>query len=495
MTHFSVAALVVLGVSSVVAPAQSHRAGELNLEPYSFRTYDGRTHPAELGHLWVQVDRSAHSKGLIQLGFVRLRSTAQEPRSPIVFLPGGPGIPGTVLGAVPVYYELLDKLRTLSDVILLDQRGIGTSSPNTICPEEAAPPTDVFTAEASFRSAFIARAAECAVYWRAKGVSLESFSTASSAEDLEDLRRAMGANKLSLLAHSYGTALALEYARRHEENVDRMVLAGVEGPDEALQMPSVFDFGLRRISDLAASSPLQKAFPDTYDEFQRVTNGLDGAPMKLRIRSAKANQDVDISVGAAVVQFIVKDMLSNGRKVGQVPALVYSLAQHDPSHIKEAVQDLYNNLASGFTAMQFAVLCSDGWSGGRRQLALEEARHSVFADLSFFHLDAELCDRIGIKAEPGDLLLPLWSSAHVLLISGTLDSNTPPFQAQRVLWGLPHGDFVSVENGFHETLPSETVQALVVEYLGGAVVSTKTVEFAPPSFVSISQAAAMQANH
>lgn len=37
------------------------------------------------------------------------------------------------------------------------QRGICASLPNTICPEEAAPPLDVLAAEASFRSAFIAR--------------------------------------------------------------------------------------------------------------------------------------------------------------------------------------------------------------------------------------------------------------------------------------------------------------------------------------------------
>jgi pimeloyl-ACP methyl ester carboxylesterase len=347
MTYSSVAAIVMLGVSSVLTLAQTHHAGELSLEPYSFRTYDGHAHPAELGHLWVQEDRSAASKGLIQVGFVRLRSTAQKPRSPIVFLPGGPGIPGSVLGAVPVYYELLEKLRALSDVILFDQRGIGASSPNTTCPEGAAPPADVFATESNFRKALVARATECAAYWRAKGLNLESFSTAASVEDLEDLRRAIGADKLSLLAHSYGTALALEFVRRHEEHVDRGVLAGVEGPDESLQLPSVVDFALRRLSDLAASSPSHDSFPDTYQEFQRVTSDLDRDPIKVRIRSAKNNQDMDLSVGSVLVRFVVRGMLGNGRRAGQAPALVYSLTRRDPSLVKDAAQDLYNSLTTG----------------------------------------------------------------------------------------------------------------------------------------------------
>lgn len=485
------AALVLLGVSSALTAAQSHTAREMHLDPYSFRTYDGQSHPAELGHLWVMQDRSDPAKGLIELAFVRLRSSADKPLPPVVFLPGGPGIPGTVLGAVPVYYELLDKLRAFSDVILLDQRGIGMSSPNTACPEGAAPPPDVFATEATFRNALIARATACAAYWRAKGMNSKSLSTAESAEDLDDLRHALGADKLNLLAHSYGTTLALEFIRRHEDRVDRTVLAGVEGPDESLQMPLTFDFALRRVSALAASSS-KEAHPDTYEEFEGVIRELSHKPLIVRVRDAKTKQDVDLNVGPAVAQFVVKDMLPNGRKVSQIPALIDSLARRDPSLIKANVEDLYNGLSSGFTAMQFAVACSDGWSSGRRQLAKEQAFHSVFGDVPFMQLDSKLCTSMGIEPEKSSSLLPFWSSAHMLLIAGTLDSNTPPFQAEQLLEGFPNGQMIIVKNGFHETLPSPDVQALVVEFLSGRDVSTTTVEFAPPVFAPIGQAAGQQ---
>jgi len=483
MMHPLSAALFALTLSSALMSAQSAAVGDLHLEPYSFRTYDGNTHPAELGHLEVLQDRGIPAKGLIQVGFVRLRSTAQKPGSPIVFLPGGPGIPGTVLGAVPVYYELLEKLQAEADVILFDQRGIGTSLPNTACPDGTVPPVDVFAKEMNFRRALVNRAVECGSYWRAKGVSLESFNTAESADDLDDLRRALGADKISILAHSYGTALALEFVRHREEHVDRLVLAGVEGPGESLQMPLVFDLALRRISDFAASDSQAKgAFPNTYHEFELVTHELDREPLAVRIRDARTKQDIDIKVGPVVAQFVVKEMLPNGRRVGQLPALVYSLARRDSSLIKPAVEDLYNGLASGFTAMQFSVACSDGWSLGRRQDALDQAPHSVFGDIPFVHLDPELCDRIGVKARAPASRLPLWSPAHALLINGSLDGNSPPFQAEEVLWGFPNAEYVSVKNGFHETLPSQAVQALVVEFFGGRDVSMTEIQFPPPSF-------------
>jgi pimeloyl-ACP methyl ester carboxylesterase len=485
--------LILLVGLPLAAHSQSHHAGDLTLEPYSFRTFDGSDHPAELGHLWVRENRRGPSDRLIQIAFVRLRSSAQKPRSPVVFLPGGPGIPGIAMARVPVYYELFQKLQSLSDVILPDQRGIGMSSPNTQCPEARSPPPDVFAKESGFQDLLIARAHACADYWLAQGIDLASFNTAASADDLEDLRRALGAARLSLLAHSYGTSLALEAVKRYGEHLDRVVLSGIEGPDHALQMPLVFDFALRKLSlSAATSSKVRNAFPDTYQEFQRVLDRLKREPLTVHVRSGSAKQEVDLRVGAFLLQFAIKSMLPNGRKADRIPALVYSLANGDTSLLTGIVQDLYNGLTSGYTAMQFAVMCSDGWSNSRRQLAQEQAAHSVFADVPFFQHDARLCSGVSATRPASDSLLPIWSSVPTLLISGTLDGNTPVYQAEEVLWGLANGGSVVVENGFHETLPSSEVQAIVTEFFSGAEVKRRIVQFAPLNFLTIEEAKTSQ---
>src|SRR5687767_5748663 len=110
-----------VAIGNVAAKAQETHAGRIVIEPYTYRTYDGREHPAELGKLSVRESRTGKSGRLIQLSFVRLRSTAAQPSFPIIFLAGGPGIPGIGLGQVPVYFNLFERLREVSDVILLDQ--------------------------------------------------------------------------------------------------------------------------------------------------------------------------------------------------------------------------------------------------------------------------------------------------------------------------------------------------------------------------------------
>jgi pimeloyl-ACP methyl ester carboxylesterase len=117
-------------IAVLPAFSQQPRRGEVTFEPYTLTTYDGRSHPAELGHLWVPENRHRNSDRLIEIAFIRLKSSAPRPGSPIVYLSGGPGIPASGMGRVPVYYGLFEKLRQIADVILLDQRGSGMSSPN-----------------------------------------------------------------------------------------------------------------------------------------------------------------------------------------------------------------------------------------------------------------------------------------------------------------------------------------------------------------------------
>jgi hypothetical protein len=89
---------------------------------------------------------------------------------------------------------------------------------------------------------------------------------------------------------------------------------------------------------------------------------------------------------------------------------------------------------------------------------------------------------------PSNSFLPFWSAVPALLVSGTLDSNSPGFQADEVLWGLANGESVLVENGFHETLPAPDVQAVVTEFLSGASVGRRVLQLPPLGFLTIEAA-------
>src|SRR5262249_13853206 len=85
-----------------------------------------------------------------------------------------------------------------------------------------------------------------------------------NADDIEDLRRALGYPKIRLWGVSYGTLLGLTALRRHEATIDRMILTGLLGPDQARgYLPSVVQDQLVKVDRLFKADPeVNKLMPD-----------------------------------------------------------------------------------------------------------------------------------------------------------------------------------------------------------------------------------------
>jgi pimeloyl-ACP methyl ester carboxylesterase len=483
--------LLWLSARGPAAVAQSGRAGQLAVEPYSFRTFDGKEHPAELGRLWVRENRDGNSGRLIQLAFVRLKSTAASPGSPIIFLAGGPGAPGIGMGRVPVYFRLFDRLREVSDVILLDQRGLGMSSPDLQCPATPVP-ADVFENADKWLRVLTDKSRSCAEYWRARGVEVAAYTNDASADDLDDLRRALGAERVSLIGHSYGTVLAQAAVRRHGKQLDRVVFAATEGRDNLLNLPSVWDALIRTLSYFAsADAAVNKFAPDMETLYRRVLDKLERSPLTLTVTDAQTKRQVQIRVGKIGLQWLVRNGMSDARNYAWLPALLHATDQGDYSLLTRYLEPLYQDF-QGRSPMANAVDCSVGWSAERLAQARRETPGALFSNVNL-QRTAEICKAVGVTGVGAAAQPRLWSTLPALFISGTLDTNTPPFQAEEVRWGFPNSTHLIVENGGHETLPSSEVQTVVVDFFKGQDVRGRAVSFERPRFLTVEEAKARPA--
>ena len=180
--------------------------------------------------LEVPVDWNHPDGEKITLGMTRHRAGSPEKKvGSLVYNPGGPGGAGSVsaiaqaLGLAPYSNATAEYY----DVIGLDPRGIGMSTPVKCDPELYNKRVTLFPSnEEEFNSMVAANKALGESCRDKTGALFFHLDTTSAAHDLEAVRQALGEDKLNWIGLSYGTMLGAAYAELYPNNVGRMVLDG-----------------------------------------------------------------------------------------------------------------------------------------------------------------------------------------------------------------------------------------------------------------------------
>jgi len=219
-------------------------------------------------------------------------------------------------------------MREIGDVIALDQRGTGNSLPNVGCSETLVfPPGQAITRETAITQ-FIELSRKCAARLTQQGVDLAGYSTNESADDIEDLRKALGAEKISLWAISYGTHLALATIKRHEKGIDRTILAGTEGPQQTLKLPSNTQKHLEHLDRmLKTDAELGKQIPSLLDLMKTVLEKVDREPVTVEITDAKTKKKTNVVLNKFILQLVT--MLAFGSNERFIPAGYYAMSRGD----------------------------------------------------------------------------------------------------------------------------------------------------------------------
>lgn len=409
----------------------------------------GSSLPVDEGRLVVPANRSGTSSATLTLRFVRFRSTAATPGAPIVFLAGGPGDAGTrALRGMPI--AILDALRAIADVIAFDQRGTGLSEPlNARCYSMVEVPRDRAADPGTMLMARQQQVAGCLLEAPRRGVDVLGLTTVESAHDLEALRLALGARKLSLLAGSYGTHLALATARLHPDAIDRMALAGVEGPDDTFKRPALVEEVVRRIG-LARR-------PTLLDDLRLLKSRLAADAGRLTLPGGAV-----VVVGAWDLQRWLAESLDNVREIDAMLAAIPAMLQGDYTVLgRWAFGD---RLTKPTNLMNLAMDCASYASTQRLAMIRREADSTVVGDAINFPMPG-LCEVPGLPRLPEAYRAPLRSKVPALLVSGTFDGRTPVQNAVEVARGMPNARSLVIEGASHGLFQEERAMQAILAFL------------------------------
>jgi pimeloyl-ACP methyl ester carboxylesterase len=472
----------LLIICTVTISAQP-KAGALKIKPYTFENEKKEKVEAEFGTLLVPENRSNPQSNLIELAFVRFKSTAKNPGPPIVYLAGGPGGSG-IFTAQGSRFPLFMALRDVADVIAFDQRGTGYSKPNLGCFDRLVLPLDV----APTREAAIKELREnsqgCISYWRdIQRVDLTGYNTNESADDLEDLRKALGANQISLWTISYGTHLAFATMRRHPKSIHRAILAGTEGPDHTYKLPSNIQKHLEDLAAVMKADPeIGKEIPDFLGLMKSVFDRLDAQPETVEITDPQTKVKVKVIVSKFVMQYIVANNIGT-TVTARFPALFYRASKGD---FTNPAQVWLSQSRSGIgSAMSYMMDCASGQTAARRERIAREAKGTLLEDIFNFPFP-DVCEEWKAPDLGDEFRAPLRSDVPVLFISGTLDARTPISNAEEYRTGFANSTHIIIEGAVHSDplfLSSPKIKEGMMEFLRGQPVTNTKISAAPMKFV------------
>jgi len=457
----------------------SYPAPTLTFEPYTFAAFNGTKVEAERGFFEVPENRNDPASRKIRIGFVRFPATTPNPGPPIVYLAGGPGASGvgTAQGA---RFPIFMALREQGDVIALDQRGIGLSRSLVPC----LPSSDIAAPTTLTRDATIAYYRDglkhCFDRWTSNGADIDGYTTLQNAHDIEDLRRALGAPKLNLWGISYGSHLGLTFMKYHPGSVSRAVLAGIEGLDETVKLPSETDAYFARVQAVIDADPRAKAiYPDLAAMMRRVHARLDETPASIAITPAGASTPVTVTFDGFAIQLLASSMIADPGSAARLPDFYLTLDRGDYTRAASMLHGQFLARPQLFNGMPEAMDLASGVSPARMTRLEAEFRTALLGDA----LNFPMPHVAGIRPEldlGDDFRAPFASTIPTLFISGTLDGRTYPAEAAATVAGFSHGARLIVENGGHNIYEADTRigEAVAAWFRGESVPAA--IRFEPP---------------
>jgi len=480
---FMMLQIVVLLASSFGSPGvEAESPPSIRWEPYSATGSDRQPIEGELGRITVPENRGLTDGAKIEIAFVRFRTKDPKPGPSIVYFAGGPGASGVEYCVRPATGRML-RLLDHHDVIGIDQRGTGLSRPNL---EEGGPftwelPLDRPVTRDEVITAWTKAVERSAAYWKERGVDLASYHTEASADDADDVRRALGIEKVITWGESYGTHLSIAYLRRHGAHVDRSAMFRVEGPDQTWKYPSTTQRHLERLGALVAADPgFAEELPDLVGTVKSLLAKLVKEPAILATSASDASP---ITVGPLDFQIWLAGRLGLAFEFRDVPAAILRMSSGDWSDLREVAFECRRGEIG--SAMAFAMDCASGGSATRlARIELEQKDPLNLLSDAVNGPYPGACSGCGKSRLSDEFHRPFRCEVPVLFVSGDLDARTPPENVEEIRAWFPNHAHVIAQNAGHESIEmlSAEFRALLLAFLRGEKVESQVVELPEPRF-------------
>jgi pimeloyl-ACP methyl ester carboxylesterase len=402
-------------------------------------------------------DRAARTGRSIDLRIAVVPALANSARpDPLFVLVGGPGQAATEAGASIA--EVLRDVRNKRDIVLVDQRGTGQSHPLDCPSDREQPLTELFAPRADPGEA---RACQAAL-----DADTRLYATPFAMDDLDEVRGALGYERINLWGGSYGTRAALVYLRQHAARVRSLILDG--SAPFALKLPLHAARDAQRalallLDDCQRDAECRGAFPEAQARLEGLLTRLGENAAVVPFEHPRTGASGKLRIERAGLAGAVRNLLYVPELASLLP-LAVERASVDDFGVFIASADAFARGVNVSTGMFLSIVCAE--DAPRFDAAqVEELTRGTFLGGEWLRdLRAE-CEDWPAAQLPPAYFEAVTSDVPSLLLSGNLDPVTPPSWGDEVKQGLIRARHIVVPGAGHGTTSLGCIPHLLSEFL------------------------------
>lgn len=385
------------------------------------------------GTFAVFEDRDSQEGRMIKLDVVVLHTTGPEPKpDPLFILAGGPGqdVSKRTRGYMKSW------VREKRDIVLVSQRGTGGDNKLECALAANDDNLQGYLDPLFNRDAFRA----CLEELKQK-YDLTKYSTCMAADDLNEVRLALGYDKINIAGTSYGTRMALVYMRRHPETVRTAILNGVAPiafRNPLYHAPGAHEAIKLLMAECANDPECHAAFPNLEDEFQMILKRLEKEPADVTITHPVTKERVPVRLTKAAFAEALRTMMYSGSTIRYVPSLIHRAFEGNYEPFAQVGMES-NRIIRRMIAlgMLLCVTCAEDIARINPD-EITEVTGYTFLGEDRVRQQMAVCEFWPKSDLPKNYGEPVSVNVPVLLLSGTLDPVTPPKWGAEAARHLPN---------------------------------------------------------
>lgn len=404
---------------------------------------------AECGRLMVKENPTDPASKEIPVEILRLPAISPAAQQdPLFLIQGGPG--GSSIEMASFIHTVFADVRKNRDLVFVDQRGTGKSNPLRC---EQLTRDEMLAPEAEQLQKYFQLMQACVARYKA---SLPFYTTLHAVHDLDAVRQALGYDAINLWGVSYGTRVALEYAKNYPKATRTIVLDGVAPKEIALSKYSNRD-SLAALTAVDKECQAQIECVQTYGNILQKTEIVysrlqaadqSGTPLAINYVDPINQLPAKLNLSAKGFSLLIFNALYSRDLTVLLPQAISDAERGDyrvvAALFSMAIEQMQKiNIAD---AMHFSVLCNEDW---HFISATDVATTPPFFGLNAIKDRHAVCEFWPKADLPENYWLPVRSDVPALLLSGRQDPVTPETWAEHVALGLPNSTRLLATGGNH----------------------------------------------